>query len=302
MSRSELLFIDDSIWVLQTLTGIAAYDFDFRPVFACRTPWRRPAPLNAVARLGPIVEYGELWRVASGQGIKLIHTPDEHCRASLLSEWYPLLSDLTPRSRVFANSPSVDEVEAEFGWPLFMKGDRQTSRHRRALSIVSGRDEFIVAVQSAGRDSILRWQPLAFREFVPLRRVEDELPERIPSSFEFRTFWWKGVLVGTGRYWWEGARYEWSEQEQASGLAVAREAARRVNVPFLAVDIAQTLDGRWIVIDCNDGQEAGYAGASPIGIWQRIITLERQAAEHGALISCISPPPSGGGVSSASAP
>jgi len=293
MSRSELLFIDDSIWVLQTLTGIAAYDFDFRPVFACRTPWQRPAPLHAIARIGSIVEYDELWRVAREQGIRLVHTPDQHRRASLLSKWYPLLSDLTPRSRIFATSPSVDEVEAEFGWPLFIKGDRQTSRHRRALSIVRSRDELVVAIRSAGRDSILRWQPLACREFVPLRLVEDQHPERIPSSFEFRTFWWNGVLVGAGRYWWEGARYDWTGEEQASGLAVAGEAARRLNVPFLVVDIAQTADGRWIVIDCNDGQDSSYAGASPIGIWHRIITLERQATEQGTCTSSMRAPASG---------
>jgi hypothetical protein len=46
-------------------------------------------------------------------------------------------------------------------------------------------------------------------------------------------------------------------------------------VPFLVVDVAQDVDGRWWVIECNDGQEAGYAGVSPFALWQRVVELER---------------------------
>jgi len=47
------------------------------------------------------------------------------------------------------------------------------------------------------------------------------------------------------------------------------------DVLVLVVDVAQSIDGRWIVIECNDGQESGYAGVSPIGLWQNIIALEK---------------------------
>ena len=76
----------------------------------------------------------------------------------------------------------------------------------------------------------------------------------------------------------EGPAYDWTESERASGLSVAGEAARRVNAPFLVVDIAQTETGKWIVIECNDGQESGYAGVSPFGLWQKIVDLERAKA------------------------
>jgi len=230
-----------------------------------------------VARIGPFGDYDEVWRATGEHGMQLVHSPEEHRRASQLSEWYPQISDLTPRSRVYDSRPSLHEVEAEFGWPVFMKGNRQTSRQRKSLAILRNRDEFEAAQQDWKRDSILRWQKVVCREFVALRAVEDPRPDRIPASFEFRTFWWKGTLVGSGRYWWEGVRYDWTEEEQAEGLSVAKEAVRRLDVPFLVVDIAQTVDGRWIVIECNDGQESGYAGASPIGLWQKIVAIERES-------------------------
>jgi hypothetical protein len=57
-------------------------------------------------------------------------------------------------------------------------------------------------------------------------------------------------------------------------VALAQEAVVRVNVRFLVVDVAQTEDGRWIVIECNDAQESGHAGVPPVAMWQNIIELE----------------------------
>jgi len=42
-------------------------------------------------------------------------------------------------------------------------------------------------------------------------------------------------------------------------------------VPFLVVDVAITAKGRWIVIECNDAQESGYAGVSPLALWTSIL-------------------------------
>jgi hypothetical protein len=44
-----------------------------------------------------------------------------------------------------------------------------------------------------------------------------------------------------------------------------------VRVPFLVVDIARTASGDWIVIECNDAQEAGYVGLSPAVLWNNIL-------------------------------
>lgn len=80
--------------------------------------------------------------------------------------------------------------------------------------------------------------------------------------------------MGAGRYWHEAADYQWTEVERAEALAVAGRAAKALGCAFLAVDVAQTSEGRWIVIECNDGMESGYAGASPFLIWQKITDIE----------------------------
>lgn len=112
------------------------------------------------------------------------------------------------------------------------------------------------------------------------RLVEDADENTIPASFEFRTFWWKGECVGTGRYWLSAQQYDWTQKEKQDALSIAGEAARRVNVPFLVVDVAQRIDGQWIVIECNDGHESGYAGVSPFALWKNIITFEQKLSAN----------------------
>jgi hypothetical protein len=35
-------------------------------------------------------------------------------------------------------------------------------------------------------------------------------------------------------------------------------------------------EGKWIIIECNDGQESGYAGVMPVSIWEKIVAIEKR--------------------------
>ena len=112
------------------------------------------------------------------------------------------------------------------------------------------------------------------REFVPLRPVADDHGAALPKSYEFRTFWFRGELVGAGRYW-VSEDYELSSLGLEKIREIGREVAARLQVPFLVIDFAETRDGRWIVIECNDGQDSGYAGVNARAMWQEVIELLR---------------------------
>jgi hypothetical protein len=277
VSQKNLMLVDGAVWVLAVRTGLPIYDFDFEAFLPCHHPWQRPAGISAIARVGAFEDYENDCRELAEDGIHLIHSPQQHFLCCELPNWYPLLEDLTPRSKWYDLPPEPDEIAAEFGWPVFVKGVRQTSQHRKALSVIEGPAEFNEAMLVYRNDPILKWQRIACREYVPLRRVGKPIQEdRIPSSFEFRTFWWKGKLVGFGRYWWEDDPYSFTAAEKSAALELSQKAANRLDVPFLVVDIAQTVAGKWIVIECNDAQESGYAGALPISIWQNIVQIEKE--------------------------
>ncbi|WP_265593977.1 ATP-grasp domain-containing protein [Haloferula sp. BvORR071] len=270
----DRFLLRDRLWILTAPVGVPVYDFDFRRYFDCRTPYEVPSGIPGVARIGAFGDYGTFHQQCAEEGIALVHSPADHERCTFLPLWYPLIETLTPRSRWFPGIPSLPEVEDHFEFPIFIKGARQTSKHRAVASIVRSRAEFEEAAQIFRADPILHWQDFVCRELLDLRPVSGGTEGKIPASFEFRTFWWKGHLVGAGAYWYEADSYSWNNAERADALAVARRAVEALGCAFLVVDVAQTTDGRWIVIECNDGMESGYAAASPFAIWQTIADIE----------------------------
>ncbi len=228
----------------------------------------------AVARLGTAPDYEQRFNEFESLGVRLIHTPAEYQRTSELPTWYSLLKDLTPRSVWFDHKPASKEVEQHFQWPVFVKGQRQTNRHNKDTSIIDGAKHFESLMTRWDDDEILRWQKVVCREFVPLRPV-GPASVGFPKSYEFRTFCWRGECVAVGRYW-VSESFAPTDGELKQIRDLAEEAARRLNVVFVVIDIAQTVIGDWIVIECNDGQDSGYAGVSPLSMWRRIIDIERQ--------------------------
>jgi len=266
---AHLVLVEDVLWIVTQTVGMPRYDFPFEQFFQTRHPIQRQS-VRAVARMGAAADYEQRYRTLLSQGIELIHTPAQYQLTSHLPNWYPLIGDLTPRSRWFDHRPKADEISADFNWPVFIKGERQTSRHQRRLSIIDNPEQFEQAMDEWAADPILQWQKVVCREFVPLRQVGEQSNQTIPRSFEFRSFWWGKDCVGIGPYWTD-AHYELTAVERADALSVAGEVARRLNVTFLVVDVAQTAEGKWVVIECNDGQDSGYAGVAPMLMWRKVI-------------------------------
>ncbi|SDZ02239.1 hypothetical protein SAMN04487939_11263 [Lysobacter sp. yr284] len=271
----DIALLEDTLAIVSRRVGVAVYDFDFSLYFRCRHPSSFAADTPCALRIGAVEDYGARYAELTELGLRPVNSPAEHDRASELEHWYPLLGELTPRTRVFDALPPAQRIEAEFAWPIFLKGSRQTSKHNAKLSVIGDREHYAWAVEQYRRDPVLHWQRPAVREFVPLAPVAGGIAGKVPASLEFRSFWWRGQCVGWGRYWYQAAPYACADIE--AGLALATEAARRLQVPFLVVDFAKAADGRWIVIECNDGQESGYAAAPPRAIWEAILAYEAGA-------------------------
>ncbi len=267
----NLARIDYKVIVCSEVVNVSAYDFDFELHFHCDHPYRIEGEEPCILRIGPIADYPAVFDQYLAMGLRLVNTPAEHALASELENWYPHLQGQTPRTIVYDALPTADEIEAEFAWPIFMKGSRQTSKHNPDLSIIRDRRHYEEAANQYRSDPILHWQKPAIREFVPLMRVPGQVAGKVPPSVEYRSFWWNGQCVGWGPYWYQVAPYLCEDIDV--GLAMARHAAQCVSVPFLVIDFAQTAQGSWIVIECNDAQESGYAGAAPVALWQKMVSL-----------------------------
>lgn len=101
---------------------------------------------------------------------------------------------------------------------------------------------------------------------------------------EFRVFLYRQAVVGCGCYWDAPSPLtKLTVTEERSVIALAQEAARRLDVPFMAVDVAQTEAGEWIVIEIGDGQFCGVTQMSPVVFWRNLKRIiESQSPVAGA--------------------
>ena len=119
------------------------------------------------------------------------------------------------------------------------------------------------------QDGLVGDQKIYIREYVPLVKLGDSIGG-CPISKEFRCFVYKGVVISAGFYW-----QAFKDDVLAQGGTIPDtteipwkfmdEVLDRIGhqVPFVVVDVAQGADGRWWVIELNDGQQSGLSANDP---------------------------------------
>jgi ATP-grasp domain, R2K clade family 3 len=271
----NLVKIEDCLWVIEEQIGVPGYDFQFDGFFACKHPTYLSEALRVVARMGATNDYEKRYNELIQWNVRLIHDPDEYNLTSNLPNWYPRIREYTPKSIWFDSTPTQEEIEREFEWPVFLKGERQTSKHDRKKAIIETPDQFNEVMNLWKQDSILHWQRIVCRQYIPLKLVVDDNKLTMPKAFEFRTFWWENNCVGIGPYW-ASESYTLSTDQEVQIVNIGRKVAAAMNVTFLVIDLALTQGNEWIVIECNDGQDSGYAGVNPFSLWNNIIRILRE--------------------------
>lgn len=267
--------LENTIWIAEKKANVPLYDFAFSPLFQVARP-RSEDIQNIIARIGAIENYENVFNTFKEIGFRLINSPQEHLRASELENWYPLIQQYTPRSVVFDQIPTAKQVLTHFDFPIFIKGNRQTAKHQAKLAIANNLSDLETILKAYQQNTILHWQKLVCREYIPLKKMDYQTQNTVPISFEFRTFWWKGNLVGDGPYWSHLFNYDWTTPQKSKAIEVAAQVCKQLEIPFVVIDLALTNQNDWIVIECNDGQESGYAGVDRAQMWRNILTLENQ--------------------------
>lgn len=176
----------------------------------------------------------------------------------------------------------MEEILQNFSFPIFIKGNRQTNRHKKSQCIIEDKAAYERLRTEWSSDSILSWQRVAVREYVPLKTIDSTTyPDMVPISYEFRFFYFEGKCVAYGPYWYMGNHYSLDEREFAEVLKLTDWAAEKLAVTFPSIDVAKTASGEWIIIEVNDAQESGFVGINPITLWNNTI----EAAQNRTWIS-----------------
>lgn len=260
-----------NIAVLQRKTDNDVYDFDFRNHFDCKSVISE-IDQPVLLHIGAVEDYASVENMLEQMGMKLLVHEAEHLRCSTIEEWYPTLKDKTPFTKIYDVLPSVEEILKDFSFPVFVKGNRQTNRHKKSQCIIESMEAYGRLRNEWSKDNILSWQKVAVREFIPLQTIDDaSYPDMVPISYEFRFFYFEGKCMAYGPYWYIGQKYSLREEEVEEVLKLTDWAANRLGVAFPAIDIAKTASGEWIIIEVNDAQESGFVGVNPFVLWENAI-------------------------------
>ena len=194
-------------------------------------------------------EYAALARAIEEAGGLALTAPAEYLAAHHLPNWYPLLADLTPETRVFPPDADLAAELPALDWGAYfvkdyvksLKGGRGSVAHdpAEAAEVVGELREYRGRIEGG----------------ICVRRVEDFLP-----GTEQRYF----VLRGVG-------------YAAAGGSVpdVVRACAGRIPSPFFSVDVVRRRDGELRLVEIGDGQVSDLVGWSApefASLWDRTST------------------------------
>jgi hypothetical protein len=235
----EEMFADQ--WSALTQVGFTA-SLCSDGVLAGAKPLRNVPPGSVVVYRGWMVKsekYSALVSAIEQCGAMAFTSPHEYLATHHLPNWYPVLSDLTPETRVFpADADIVAELRA-LGWSAYFLKDYVKSLKTARGSIVREPAEApaVIAEMREYRGEI--------EGGFCVRRVEDYVLESEQRYF---------VLHGIG----------YAAAEGAPVPELVRQCAKRLPSKFFSVDVARRRDGALPVVEVGDGQVSDLVGWSPI--------------------------------------
>jgi ATP-grasp domain, R2K clade family 3 len=179
-------------------------------------------------------EYGRLAQAVTTASATPFTSPGAYLATHHLPNWYPLIADFTPETRVLPPAADWETELRSLGWEAFFIKDYVKSLKTSRGSIVRDPSEIGAVVAEMER----------FRG-----EIEGGLCVRRVESF---------VTESERRYFvLEGKPFSASAEPLP---ALVREVAARIPSPFFSVDVIRRKDGALRVVEIGDGQVSDLVG------------------------------------------
>lgn len=244
---AEEMFADQ--WVALTKAGFSA-SLCSDAVLAGKKPLRNIPPGSQIVYRGWMLngdEYAALVQAIEQQGATAFTNAQEYLATHHLPNWYSLLYDMTPETRVYPASADLVAELRLLNWGAYFLKDFVKSLKTARGSFVRQPEEApaVVAEMREYRGEI--------EGGICVRRVEDFIPESEQRYF---------VLYGIG--------YAASAVNHVPDII--RRCAERVPSRFFSIDVVHRRDGELRVVEIGDGQVSdlvGWTAEEFADIWVR---------------------------------
>lgn len=220
-----------------------------------------------IPRYSALPFYEELEIDVNNLGSSLINSYRQHRFVANLENWYEVLKDFTPKSWF-----NIMDVPIDDG-PYVLKGETNSKKflwdtHMFAENRLKVTDVYCKLMD----DEMISEQRIVVRKFVKLKKIADGL-RGLQVSNEFRFFVLNGQILCGGFYWsnyWDDLDDKPSIREVPKDLLMSVVSIVKDYVNFFVVDVAQTENGDWIVIELNDGQQSGLSMCDPNDLYDNM--------------------------------
>jgi len=198
----------------------------------------------------------ELAEEVALKGSELINTTAMHEYVADLESWYADLQEFTPKSWF-----RLEDIPND--GPFIVKGRTNSRKDRwKNLMYASNKEEAVNIYCELMSDPLLSKQGIVVRKYEKLVTFCEDVIGK-PITEEFRYFCYSGKILARGYYWSnfsehlkETGRYpDFSKEADQLVLRCLEIVKDKIN--FVVVDVARTVEGKWIVIELNDGCMSG---------------------------------------------
>ncbi|PTX62853.1 hypothetical protein C8N46_102253 [Kordia periserrulae] len=205
-------------------------------------------------------QYATLYKGLLAKNIQLINSVQEYTHCHYLPNSYSKIAHKTPTSNWITDfsDASLQQVIHNFrDKPLILKDFVKSEKHHweEACYIPNAADfekvKLVVDKFLELRGNSLN-EGLVFREFEALQFLTEHSKSGMPLTKEFRVFFAFKNIIGVFNYWDEGI-YDGTLPKLDEFIDIAAT----VESNFFTMDIAQKVNGEWIIIELGDGQVAG---------------------------------------------
>jgi len=225
-------------------------------------------PGIVIGRYSVLPYYKELVADLTSKNAKLINSYSEH-RWVANFDYYNVLKQFT-----FETWTDSDFHLCTHDGPFVVKGRTNSRKHQWKTHMFAADKTAASRIASElSNDPLLGEQGILYRKYVPLELFEMGIND-IRFTNEWRFFFFKRKMLTYGYYWSQADKadeYKIADGGLEFAQSIADIACKYVN--FFVVDIAKTEDGRWILIELNDGQMSGLGMCNPHELYRNLELL-----------------------------
>ncbi len=202
-------------------------------------------------------------------GCKPINSSIEHSYIADMGWIYDLEHLTFPTWTTLADVPE--------NTPIVLKGKTNSRKFEWNTKMFAENKKVAIDIMhELWHDPLIGPQGVVFRKYIPLVTYEIGI-NGMPMTNEWRCFFYKNQLVDFGYYWssLDNMSVIDINKFKQEGLPVAKKAAEIIseNATFFVLDIAQDTQGKWWIVEVNDGQMSGLSTIPEERFYQNLANI-----------------------------